>query len=109
SSGGTPAVSNAETGNLIGTGSDDSITLTGSQLDAIIIGAGTIDLGAGSGDTINLKSTSTDLNTLGAGANGNIAGVEAISAASASSGVTITLSGQSEGFAITGSGQGDTI
>ena len=82
-------------------------TLTGAQLDAIIIGAGTINLGAGT-DTINLTSTSADLNTLGA-TNASIQGVEAISAATAGSGVTITLSGQTEGFTITGSANNDTI
>jgi len=53
-------------------------------------------------------STSTDLNTLGT-ANASIQGVEAISGAAAAAGVTITLSGQIEGFTITGSGSGDTI
>ena len=84
------------------------MTLTGAQLDAILIGAGTINLGAGTGDTINLTSTSTDLNTLGA-TNNSIQGVEAISAAGAAAGVTITLSGQTEAFTITGSDQADTI
>ena len=59
----TPTLSNVETGNLIGTAGTDSITLTGAQLDAIIIGAGTINLGAGSGDTVSLTSTSADLRT----------------------------------------------
>ena len=103
----TPTVSNVTTGNLTGTSGNDSITLTGAQLDAIIIGAGTINLGAGT-DTINLTSTSADLNTLGA-TNASIQGVEAISAATAASGVTITLSGQTEGFTITGSANNDTI
>ena len=105
---GTPTVSNVETGNLTGTTGTDTVTLTGAQLDAILIGAGTINLGAGTGDTINLTSTSTDLNTLGA-TNASIQGVEAISAAGAAAGVTITLSGQTEAFTITGSSQADTI
>ena len=103
----TPTVSNVTTGNLTGTSGNDTMTLTGAQLDAIIIGAGTINLGAGT-DTINLTSTSADLNTLGA-TNASIQGVEAISAATAGSGVTITLSGQTEGFTITGSSGADTI
>ena len=82
--------------------------LTGAQLDAILIGAGTINLGGGTGDTIDLTSTSADLNTLGA-TNASIQGVEAISAATAGAGVTITLSAQSEGFAITGSANADII
>ena len=101
----TPTVSNVTTGNLTGTSGNE--TLTGAQLDAIIIGAGTINLGAGT-DTINLTSTSADLNALGA-TNASIQGVEAISAATAGSGVTITLSGQTEGFTITGSANNDTI
>ena len=102
------ALSNIETGNLIGTTGTDSITLTGAQLDAILIGSGTINLGSGTGDTINLTSTSSDLNTLGA-TNASIQGVEAISAATAGAGVTITLSGQTEAFSITGSANADTI
>ena len=104
-----PTVTDVETGNLTGTAGDDSVTLTGAQLDAILIGSGTINLGGGTGDTINLTSTSADLNTLGAGSNSNIAGVETISAATASAGVTITLSGQSEAFTVTGSSHADTI
>ena len=101
-------MSGIETGNLIGTTGTDSITLTGAQLDAILTGSGTINLGSGAGDTINLTSTSTELNTLG-GTNASIQGVEAISAATAGAGVTITLSGQTEAFSITGSANADTI
>ena len=101
-------MSNIDTGNLIGTSGTDSITLTGAQLDAILIGSGTINLGSGTGDTINLTSTSSDLNTLGA-TDASIQGVEAISAATAGAGVTITLSGQTEAFSITGSANADTI
>ena len=107
SGGGTPTISNSETGNLTGSGANDSITLTGAQLDAIIIGTGTINLGLGT-DTINLTSTSSDLNTLGA-TDASIQGVEAISASTAAAGVTITLSGQSEAFTITGSANNDTL
>jgi Ca2+-binding RTX toxin-like protein len=103
-----PTVSNVETGNLTGTSGTDTVTLSGTQLNTILIGSGTINLGAGTGDTINLTSTSTDLNTLGA-TDGSIQGVEAISASGAAAGVTITLGGQSEAFAISGSGQADTL
>ncbi len=105
---GTPTFTSAETGNLIGTAGNDAITLTGAQLNAIIIGGGTINLGAGGSDTINITSTSTDLNTLG-NTNGSISGVENISASTAAAAVTISLSGQTEGFTITGSASGDTI
>jgi Ca2+-binding RTX toxin-like protein len=100
-------LTNVDTGNLIGTSGNNTITLTGAQLNAIIIGAGTINLGAGT-DTINLTSTSTDLNTLGA-TNSSISGVEVISATSATAGVTIMLSAQSEAFTITGSAYNDII
>src|SRR4029453_9445387 len=86
------ALSNIDTGNLIGTSGTDSITLTGAQLNAILIGSGTINLGSGTGDTINLTSTSSDLNTLGA-TNASITGVEAISAASAAGGLPTTPEG----------------
>jgi hypothetical protein len=108
SAAGSPTVVNVTTGNLAGTGGDDSVTMTGLQLDNIIIGGGTIDLGAGNDDTINLKSTSDDLNTLGA-TNSSIAGVEIISAAGAGAGVTISMSGQTEAFTITGSANADTL
>jgi Ca2+-binding RTX toxin-like protein len=98
-------LSNIETSNLTGTTSADTITLTGAQLDAILIGAGTLNLSSGT-DTINLTSTSADLNAL---SNTALSGVEIISAASATSGVTITLGVQSEGFTITGSDYDDFI
>ena len=107
SAGTTPGISNLTTGNLAGTSGNDTITLTGAQLDAIIIGGGTINLGAGT-DTINLTSTSADLNSLGV-TNASIQGVEAISATTAVAGVTITLSGQTEGFTIMGSANNDVI
>src|SRR5262249_3435629 len=69
-----PTIANVATGTLTGTGSNDSITLSGAQLDAILIGSGgTISLGLGT-DTINLTSTSADLNTL-ALTDASIAGV----------------------------------
>src|SRR5262245_40340278 len=46
-----PTVSNVETSNLTGTGGADAVTLSGIQLDAILVGTGTINLGAGGGDT----------------------------------------------------------
>ncbi|WP_281407021.1 DUF5801 repeats-in-toxin domain-containing protein [Mesorhizobium sp. B2-1-3] len=104
----TTTVANTETGNLTGTGVDDSITLTGTQLNAILTGSGTINLGGGTADTINLISTSSELNTLG-GTDTSIAGVEAISAAGATAAVIIALTSQSEAFTLTGSGFNDTL
>jgi Ca2+-binding RTX toxin-like protein len=105
---GTPVVTNVTTGNLIGTNGDDSITLTGSQLDAIIIGNGTINLGGGN-DAINLTTTSIDLNTLGTTDDDAIQGVETIAAAAALASVTIALGGQTEDFTIVGSASDDTL
>ena len=105
---GTPAsIANITTGNLVGTAGNETVTMSGAQLDAIIIGAGTIDLGGGT-DTINLTSTSADLNALGA-TDASISGVEVISAAGAAAGATITLTGQTEGFTITGGNGADVI
>ncbi|MFO1085008.1 MAG: cadherin domain-containing protein [Reyranellaceae bacterium] len=100
-----PTISNVATGNLVGSTGTDSVTLTGAQLDAMLIGAGTIDLGAGTGDTITLTTTSTELNTLGS-TDGAIQGVEVIILSGAA---TIDLSGQTEAFTLTGSGSGDII
>jgi len=105
SSAAATTVSNTETGSLTGSGSADTITLTGAQLDAILIGSGTINLGGGT-DTIVLTSTSNDLNGLSDAALSN---VEAISAAGATAGVKINLANQSEAFTVTGSGFADTL
>ena len=95
-------------GNLTGTSGSDSLNLTGAQLDAIIIGAGTINLGAGS-DALYLTSNSEDLNTLGA-MDTSIQNVEIISAAGATTpGSTINLSAQTEAFSITGSAGSDWL
>ena len=69
------------------------------------VGADKIDGGAGT-DTITLTGTSADLN---AATDAQIVGVEAVSAAGASAGVTIDLHNQSDGFTITGSAFADTI
>jgi protocadherin Fat 4 len=100
-----PTVSDVETSNLTGSSGSDTITLTGAQLNAILLGGGTINLGTGT-NTINLTSTSTDLNGL---ANGSLTNVQNISAATAAAAVTIDLGNQTEAFTITGSAQGDTL
>ncbi|QUS39179.1 VWA domain-containing protein [Tardiphaga alba] len=99
------SVANTETGGLSGSAGNDTITLRGDQLDAILIGAGTIDLGLGT-NTINLKSTSSDLNGLSDTA---LANVQTISAATAAAAVTITLASQSENLTVTGSSFDDTL
>ena len=105
----TPAISNVETGNLTGTSGTDTVTLTGAQLDAILIGSGTINLGAGTGDTINLTSTSTELNTLGATNNVDPGRRGDLGSRRCSRRDHQRLSGQTEAFTITGSNQADII
>lgn len=110
SAAGTPTVSNVTTGNLIGTSGNDSITLTGAQINAILAGAGTVDLGAGSADTINFTTSGpSEFNVFGRDSDAGIQGVEFVSAATATGNVTINLSGQSEAFTITGSAQDDSL
>jgi Ca2+-binding RTX toxin-like protein len=70
------------------------------------VGADTIVDGGPGYDTIKLTATSPDLNSA---SDAQIVNVEAISAASAATGVTIDLHNQTEGFRITGSGYDDTI
>ncbi|WP_421726158.1 beta strand repeat-containing protein [Bauldia sp.] len=90
----------------------DVINGQGGQ-DRIIgfVGADQVD-GGGNDDTIVLDGTSADLNDA---ADGDIVNVEAVSAedafqiAAALSGIKIDLSGQSDGFAITGSLLKDTL
>jgi Ca2+-binding RTX toxin-like protein len=103
----TTTISNLENGYLVGSAGADTLTITGTLLDYIISGTGTIDFSGGS-DTLNITGTSADLNTLGA-TNASITNLEAISAATAAAGVTISLYNQTEAFAITGSGSNDTI
>ena len=107
---GVPSISGVETGNLIGTTATRGapVTLSGEQLDAIIISAGKIDFSAAYQfqNKISLTSTSADLNTM---ADASIVGLDYIDARLATAGVTINLSAQSEGFIIYGSAQADTI
>ena len=81
--------------------------MTGAQVNAILIGTGTIDTGAGT-DTLNITSTSADLNTWGA-TDALISNLENISASAAAAAVTINMSGQTESFSITGSANADTL
>jgi Ca2+-binding RTX toxin-like protein len=102
-----PTITNVETGDVTGSAGNDTFTVTGAQLDALLIGASTIDLGAGT-DTLNITSTSADLNLLGA-TDGSILGLETISASSAGAGVEINMSAQTESLILTGSGFSDTL
>ncbi|MGE0503572.1 MAG: DUF5801 repeats-in-toxin domain-containing protein [Rhizobiaceae bacterium] len=99
---GLPAISNVNSVELNGTTGNDSITLTGEQLNAFT----SIALSSGT-DTISITSTSAGLNGM---SDGNLSGVETISASTAAAGVTIDLSSQSaEGFVVTGSNFADTL
>ena len=68
-------------------------------------GADTIEGGSGS-DTLYLTATSDDLN---GAANGQITGVEIVTAVDAVAGLTVNLSAQTDGFTIIGGGEADTI
>ena len=98
---GTPNVTNVENGFLTGSTSDDDLTISGAQLDALVFGAGTIDFDTGS-DVLNLTLTSVNLNTLGA-TDASIEGLETIDLTIATTNVTIDLNGQSENFTVIGS------
>jgi large repetitive protein len=95
SSNNIPSITNVENRNLTGSAGNDSITLTGTQLNTFTL----IDLGGGT-DTINLTSTSSGLNSL---SDTGLQGVEVISAAGVLGGAVINLGNQSDGFTITGS------
>ena len=89
-------------------GRDGADTIhAGAGNDTIIgfSGADTVDGGADT-DTIVLTATSTDLNNA---LDTQILNVEAVSAATATAGVTIDLHSQNEGFVITGSAHDDII
>ena len=104
---GTPTVSNAENGFLTGSTGNDALTISGAQLDALVFGTGTIDFDTGN-DSLNITSTSADLNTLG-GTDASILGLELINASTAAAGVTINMSGQTEGIFIIGGAFADTL
>lgn len=102
-------ISNVYTANLSGTGGDDTITLTGAQFNALLLGwFSIVDLGAGT-DTINLTSNSTRLDTLGQNAWDLVRNVEVISASSSSNAVTIRMTAQTEALTLIGSAFNDTL
>ncbi len=105
---GLPTVSNVETGNLTGSAGNDDLTITGTQVDAIISGGGTIDFGAGASDTLNLTSVSADLTALSA-TDGDIVGLETIDASTFGTGFILDMSAQTEGFILTGGAFDDTV
>ena len=55
----------AETKNLTGSAGNDSLTLTGGQLNTILLSGSSIIDFAGGTDTLSLTTTSTDFNTRG--------------------------------------------
>jgi Ca2+-binding RTX toxin-like protein len=95
-----PTVTSLENGSLSGSAGADELTITGAQLDSLVFGSGTINMG-GNSDTLNLTSESTNLNTLGL-TDGSIAGLETIDASTLASDLTINLSGQTEAFTVNG-------
>ena len=88
-----------------GAGAD---SLSGGEGDDTFIGFADADTIDGGSDTDTLVLTNTSL-TLNAAADAAVTGLEVISAANATEGVTIDLHLQSEGFTIVGSGFGDRL
>ncbi|MEM9469141.1 MAG: type I secretion C-terminal target domain-containing protein [Pseudomonadota bacterium] len=103
----TPVVSGLEAAAIsFSTGADD-LTITGAQLDAFTTGLTTLDASGGT-DVLRITSTSSNLNNYGS-SNANLVNLETIDASSAGSAVTISMSGQTEGFTINGGTSGDTL
>jgi Ca2+-binding RTX toxin-like protein len=88
-----------------GEGADTILAGSGNDTIVRFEGADTIDGGAGI-DTLELNSTSDGLNVA---TNSQLVGVEIVTAAGTSDGVTINLGLQSEGFTITGGSGNDRI
>ena len=103
-----PTTANVTTGNLVGTGGSDAVTLGGAQLDALLSGAGMINFGAGNADVLNLTSQSTDLDALGSN-DAAISGLETIFGATATGNLSIHLGGQTEAFVLTGGSGADAL
>ena len=99
---------NAESGILTGSAGNDSLTLTGTQLDVFLLGSGSLDFNGGT-DTLNITSTSIGLNLFGTALNSSITGLEVISASTANAGTTISVAAQNEAFTLTGSNFADIL
>ena len=102
----TPKFGTALADALTGTSAAEAIN-AGNGADTItnFFGADTIDGGAGV-DTLVLNGTALDLNNA---SDAQLINVEAIAVVDATAGVSINLSQQTEGFALTGSGFADTL
>ena len=105
---GAPSTTNVETGSLTGSAGADTVRLTGTQLDAIIIGNGTINLDLGI-DTIELTSHAVDVTNLNNGGDARLTGVEVITAVNSTNAVSWVLDKQSEGFQLFGGAFADRI
>jgi Ca2+-binding RTX toxin-like protein len=88
-----------------GAGSDTILAGEGDDTILGFVGSDTLDGGTGY-DTLVLNQTSATLN---AASNTRIANIEAVSAASAKSGVAMDLSRQTDGFSVTGSDWADVL
>ena len=102
-----PTVSGLESAALVFSAGNDDLTISGTQLDAFTTGLTSLNALGGT-DVLNITSTSANLNTYGA-VNGNLQGLEEISASGSGSDVIISMSGQSEAFTITGGAFNDSL
>lgn len=100
-------VSNLESSTLVATAGIDNLTITGNQFDSMTSGVATLNF-LGGADILNITSTSASLNAYGL-VNGDLSGLETISASGAGSSVEISMSGQTEAFTITGGSSADTL
>jgi Ca2+-binding RTX toxin-like protein len=103
----TPTVSGLESSSIVASAGVDNLTITGAQFDSFTTGLTTLNF-LGGADVLNVTSTSANLNTYGSN-DGNLLGLETIDASGAGSGVTISMSAQTEVFTLTGSGFNDTL
>jgi Ca2+-binding RTX toxin-like protein len=89
-------------------GSGHSEVILGLGGNDVIVGFDGTDMidGSTGTDTLQLSATSEDLHIA---VDEHVIGIEAVSAATATAGVSLDLSNQTEGFAITGSAFADTI
>lgn len=105
-----PTSITAETKNLTGSANNDTFTVTGGQLNTIMLSTSTIvDFGGGASDTLSLTTTSSDFNTTGSTADGRLLNLEIIDTLNATADIVVDLSAQTEAFAFTGGGFADTL
>lgn len=104
---GNGTLAGIESVQLAGGNGNETLSISGLALDTFLsAGSATINFGGGSSDTLAVTGTSTVLNGLSDAA---LSGLESISAAAATSGVTIRMASQTEALSVAGSAQADVL